>query len=155
MELPNFDSLKKAFSDAVQVATKVTKNAAAATKANINLLSEQDKLKKAYAELGKLCYRDYIAKAEPDDAEYLPIFESITELTKSVDTLRTAVDGFRTPKAPEEEAPAEEKADLQQELEDLHKELDDLEKELHKLDGLEESAPVFEVVDETSEKKPE
>ena len=165
----SFEILKNLLSDTVQAAAKATRGAAAATKANLNILSEQDRLKKAYLELGKLYYRDFITGEEPDDAEYLPLCEAITEAAKNIEALRGEVEeakaAFGT-KPTREEAPEEEPADLEEELDKLHRELDELEKDLSQLNGAEEKAEevkeaveaVFEVVEDTpkpEEPKPE
>ena len=133
----SFEILKNLLSDTVQAAAKATRGAAAATKANLNILSEQDRLKKAYLELGKLYYRDFITGEEPDDAEYLPLCDAITEATKNIESLRGTVEEirgrfFRT-----------------------------AEKELEKLDGVEKpeespaAHPIIEVVDDMPVEEPE
>lgn len=157
----SFEVLKNMLTDFAQVATRMTKSAAAVTKANINILSEQDKLKKAYMELGKLYYRDYITGEEPDDAEYLPLCDAITEATQNIDNLRTTVQDIRSAKDDDlteeaseaEEAPVEEAADqITQEIENLNKDLDDLKKNLEDTDPVETAEDaVFEVVEDKPE----
>lgn len=155
----SFDALKSKLAEMAQAASRVTKSAAAVTKANINILSEQDKLKKAYMELGKLYYRDYITGEEPDDAEYIPLCDAITEATKNIDGLRSTVQDIRAKNARKEEDPvdAEEVPDepvdqVAEEIENLNKELDDLTKDLENLDPAE---TVEEVVFEVVEDQPE
>lgn len=156
----SLEALKGLVAEAAQAAARVTKSAASVTKSNISILTEQDKQKKAYLELGKLYYRDFITGEEPDDAEYLPLCETITETAKNIEALRAELEeakaSFGKPEpAREPEAPAES-PDLEAELENLHKELDELEQDLSKLDGVEEKAEevkeaveaVFEVVDD-------
>lgn len=157
----SFETLKNMLTDFAQVATRMTKSAAAVTKANINILSEQDKLKKAYMELGKLYYRDYITGEEPDDAEYLPLCDAITKATQNIDNLRTTVQDIRSAKDDDlteeaseaEEAPIEEATDqITQEIENLNKDLDDLEKNLESTDPVETAEDaVFEVVEDKPE----
>ncbi len=150
----SFETLKNMIADVAMAATRVTKSAAAVTKANINILTEQDKLKKAYMELGKLYYRDYITGEEPDDAEYLPLCDAISEATKNIDELRTTVKDIRSAKPSEEaepeEAPAEAaESQVAEELNNLNKELDDLEKGLKDMDPVETvQEAVFEVVED-------
>ena len=157
----SFDVIKNLLNEAAQAAVRATKSAAALTKANVNLQTEQSKQRKAYLELGKLYYRDFITGEEPDEAEYLPLCEAITEATKNIESLKGTVEELKAnvftreePEAEEaaeaETEPVKETPDLETQLEDLHKELDELEEELHKLDGVEEApaAPVFEVVED-------
>lgn len=169
----SLETLKGLVAEAAQAAARVTKSAASVTKSNISILSEQDKLKKAYLELGKLYYRDFITGEEPDDAEYLPLCDAITEATKNIESLRGELEeakaSFGKPareEAPVEETEGEAVPDLNAELENLHKELDELEQDLSKLDGVEEKTEevkeaveaVFEVVEDTpkpEEPKPE
>ena len=163
----SLEALKGLVADAVQAATRVTKSAASVTKSNISILSEQEKQKKAYLELGKLYYRDFITGEEPDDAEYLPLCDAITEAAKNIETLRgereTARDEVKSAfvRPAKEEAAEEESCSLEDELEDLHKQLDELEKDLAKLNEDEEAVEaqvgeveeavdaVFEVVDDS------
>ena len=148
----SLEALKGLVAEAAQAAARVTKGAAAVTKSNINILTEQDKQKKAYMELGKLYYRDFITGEEPDDAEYLPLCDAITEAAKNIEVLRGELEEAKAAfvKPAKEEAPAEEPVpDLDAELENLHKELDELEKDLSKLDGVEEQ--VEEKVEEAAE----
>lgn len=151
----NLEGLKKLVSDFAQAASSLTKKAASATKTNVSLISEQERQKKAYLELGKLYYRDFITGEEPDEAEYLPLCETITETTKNIEAMRETLEEMRTRlfnggEAEEAETePAAEPEDPEAELEALHKELDELTEELHKLD--EASAPkppIFEVVED-------
>ena len=73
------DTLKKTAGAAAQVAAVTadtavnkTKTMASIGRVKLAISSEEDKLKKAYTELGRLFYRDYEAQAEADMAEYLP-----------------------------------------------------------------------------------
>ena len=160
----SLETLKGLFAEAAQTAARVTRSAASVTKSNLSILSEQEKQKKAYLELGKLYYRDFITGEEPDDAEYLPLCEAITEATKNIEALRgdleTAKDEVRSAFVrPVQEAEAEEeRGDLEAELEQLHKDLDELEQELAKMEEDVPAAPVdavFEVVDDEEPKSEE
>ena len=160
----SFETLKNIALEAAQAAVKATKNAASVTRSNINIFTEQEKQKKAFLELGKLYYRDFITGEEPDDAEYLPICDRITEAAKNIEAMRTNIEDIRSAKqqeeecceeAPcEEEKPAEEAKTVEETLNELSSELDTLQKELKKLDGIGEEAAetveeaVFEVVDD-------
>ena len=156
----NLEGLKKFVSDFAQSASSLTRKAASATKTNVSLLAEQEKQKKAYLELGKLYYRDFITGEEPDDAEYLPLCAVITETTKNIEEMRESLNAIKaklfnsgSSSEPEEAEtePVDEPADPAAELENLHKELDELTAELRKLDEAAapaSEAPVFEVVDD-------
>ena len=65
----NFESVKKFAVDAAQTATQKAKILAAVAKANVSIYAEEDKIRKAEAQLGKLYYRDYAVGEEMDTAE--------------------------------------------------------------------------------------
>ena len=158
----SMEALKGLVADAAQAAARVTRSAAAATKSNIGLLAEQEKLKKAYQALGKLYYRDYITGEEPDEAEYLPLCDAITEATKSIDALRGDLEEVKSaflrsvkPTADEEaveEVPAAE-PDLESELAELDQQLNELNEKLAEVRETTEEVKgvVFEVVEDRSE----
>ena len=68
----NFEAAKNMAVEAAQTAAAKAKELAAVAKANISIYAEEDKVKKAEIELGKLYYRDYAVGEELDTAEYLP-----------------------------------------------------------------------------------
>ena len=68
----NFEAAKNIAKEAAQTAAAKAKELAAVAKANISIYAEEDKVKKAEIELGKLYYRDYAVGEEMDTAEYLP-----------------------------------------------------------------------------------
>ena len=96
------DTLKKTAGMAAQVTasaadTAVSKSRTMASIGRVKLAisSEEDKLKKAYTELGRLFYRDYQAQAEADMTEYQPwcdraadAREQIQRLTQELEMLK-------------------------------------------------------------------
>lgn len=96
------DKLKQTAGIAAQVAVATadtavnkTKTVASAGRVRLAIISEEEKLKKAYAELGRLFYRDYEAQAEADMTEYLPwcskaadAREQIHRLTEELESLK-------------------------------------------------------------------
>ena len=70
----NFEAAKNMAVEAAQTAAAKAKELAAVAKANISIYAEEDKVKKAEIELGKLYYRDYAVGEELDTAEYLPLW---------------------------------------------------------------------------------
>ena len=65
-------------------------------KANISIYSEEDKVKKAQLELGKLYYRDYVVGEEMDEAEYLPWCQQIDEAKQTIADLRDYIETLKT-----------------------------------------------------------
>ncbi len=107
----NFDVIKGYATSAAQTAAKKTKMLATIAKANISILAEEDKIKKAHIELGKVYYKDFILNEEPDQAEYLPWCEKITESLKLIDDLKLQIETAKlegNAAAEPEEEPEEE-----------------------------------------------
>ena len=75
----NFEAAKNMAVEAAQTAAAKAKELAAVAKANISIYAEEDKVKKAEIELGKLYYRDYAVGEELDTAEYLPWCQKVQE----------------------------------------------------------------------------
>ena len=80
----NFEAAKNMAVEAAQTAAAKAKELAAVAKANISIYAEEDKVKKAEIELGKLYYRDYAVGEELDTAEYLPWCQKIDESKKAI-----------------------------------------------------------------------
>ena len=84
----NFEAAKNIAVEAAQTAAAKAKELAAVAKANISIYAEEDKVKKAEIELGKLYYRDYAVGEELDTAEYLPWCQKIDESKKAIAELK-------------------------------------------------------------------
>lgn len=159
----SIESLINALADVAQSAANKAKSLKTIAKSNIGIISEQDKLKKAYAELGKLYYRDYVTGEEPDDSEYLPLCDKISELVKSIQSLRDDIDLAKAKPEKDDEPDAEELkeeiADLNEELDEICEELADLEAERSELEQtreeLEAKLSALEVAPEAEEPAPE
>jgi hypothetical protein len=102
--------------DAADTAVKQTKTLASIGRVKLAIAGEEDKLKKAYTELGRLFYRDYEAQAEADMEEYLPwcgkasdARAQIQQLTEELEKIKA--ESETAPEAePEPEAEAEDPA---------------------------------------------
>ena len=68
----SFEAAKNFAVNAAQTAVQKAKVLAAIAKTNVSIYAEEDKIRKAEAQLGKLYYRDYAVGEEMDSAEYLP-----------------------------------------------------------------------------------
>ena len=98
----NFESVKNFAMGAAQTATQKAKVLAAIAKANVSIYAEEDKIRKAEAQLGKLYYRDYAVGEEMDSAEYLPWCKKIDESKKLIAELKDYIDDVKAA----DEAPA-------------------------------------------------
>ena len=116
----NFEAAKNIAVEAAQTAAAKAKELAAVAKANISIYAEEDKVKKAEIELGKLYYRDYAVGEELDTAEYLPWCQKIDESKKLIAELKDYIDDVKAADEVPAEAPAaseEDFADAQPEQE--------------------------------------
>ena len=100
----NFEAAKNLAMEAAQTAAAKAKELAAVAKANISIYAEEDKVKKAEIELGKLYYRDYAVGEELDSAEYLPWCQKIDESKKLIAELKDYIDSLKQEDAVAEEA---------------------------------------------------
>ena len=91
----NLNELREKASEAAQTAAKKTKKLAEIAKANVSIYSEEDKIKKAEAELVKLYYRDYAVGEEMDTAEYLPWCQKIDEAKQTIADLRDYIEELK------------------------------------------------------------
>ncbi len=99
-----FENICDLASEAAQTAAKKTRKLAEIAKANLSIYSEEDKIKKAYTELGKLYYKDYVVGEELDEAEYLPWCQKIDESKETIADLRDYIEVLKTERVVYEEA---------------------------------------------------
>lgn len=92
----SIENLRGRAAEAAQTAAKKTKKLAEIAKANLSIYSEEDKIKKAQAELGKLYYRDYVVGEEMDTAEYLPWCQKIDEAKQTIADLRDYIEELKS-----------------------------------------------------------
>ena len=110
----SFEAAKNFAVNAAQTAVQKAKVLAAIAKTNVSIYAEEDKIKKAEAQLCKLYYRDYAVGEEMDSAEYLPWCQKIDESKKLIAELKDYIDSLKQEDAVAEEAfvdvdvPAEE-----------------------------------------------
>ena len=90
-----FETFKGMAVEGAQTAVKKTKQMAAIAKANFAIRTEEEKIKKAQIELGKLYYKDYIVGEDPDPAEYNPWCEKISESKIAIEDLKIAIEDLR------------------------------------------------------------
>lgn len=100
----NLENAKNLAVNAAQAAAKKAKELAAIAKANVAIYAEEDKVRKAERELGKLYYRDYAVGEEQDSAEYLPWCQKIDESKQAIAKLQDEIAQLRAQEAAEEAA---------------------------------------------------
>ena len=92
----NFEEFKDKAVEAAQTAAQKARDLAAIAKAKVSIVAEEDKIRKAQTELGKLYYRDYVLGEDMDSAEYLPWCDRITASRAVIEDLKDLIDEIRT-----------------------------------------------------------
>lgn len=110
----SFETARNFAITTAQAAARKAKVLAEIAKANVTIYSEEEKIRKAELQLGKLYYRDYAVGEEMDNAEYLPWCEKITESKQRIEELKDAIDDLKAGMGGDSdvEAAAEETADV-------------------------------------------
>lgn len=98
----SFEAARNFAFGAAQTAAQKAKVLAAIAKTNVSIYAEEDKIKKAQLQLGKLYYRDYAVGEEMDSAEYLPWCQKIDESKKLIEELKDYIDSLKQGEAFEE-----------------------------------------------------
>ena len=93
--LDDLDNIKEKATEVAAAAARKTKQLAQISKANIEIYSLEDKIKKAQLELGKLYYRDYAVEEERDIAEYLPWCKKIDDAKRAIAGLRDRIEDLK------------------------------------------------------------
>lgn len=77
--------------EAAQSAAKAAKYVAFVSKKKLAIAAEQEKIRHAYTRLGKVYYKDYVTDEEPDEAEYAPICDEISESYRKINALKDEI----------------------------------------------------------------
>ncbi len=86
------DNFKEKATNAANCAAKTAKYVAFVAKTRMEIKLEKEKIRRLYAKLGKVYYKDYITDEEPDEAEYKPLCESISDSFRRINDLRDALE---------------------------------------------------------------
>lgn len=104
--MATMEEIRNLASDAAQSAAKTARYIALVSKKRVEIAREQEKIRRLYAKLGKVYYKDYVTDEEPDEAEYAPICNAISDSFRRINTLKEelsdAKDAYRADKEDEE-----------------------------------------------------
>ncbi|MBE6984452.1 MAG: hypothetical protein E7434_02340 [Ruminococcaceae bacterium] len=89
--MSNMEDLKEKAAGAALSAAKTAKFVASVSKKHMEIAMEKERIRKIYAKLGKIYYKDYITDEEPDEAEYRPLCESISESFRRINELKDEI----------------------------------------------------------------
>lgn len=101
----NLENARNLAVGAAQSAAKKAKQLAAIAKANVAIYGEEEKVRKAERELGRLYYRDYAVGEEQDSAEYLPWCQKIDESKQVIAQLQEQIAQLRAEEDLSDDAP--------------------------------------------------
>ena len=88
----NVEALKDKVVDAAQAAGRVAKLAATISQKKILIAREQERIRRNYTRLGKVYYKDYVTDEEPDEAEYKPLCEEISNSFRYINDLKEDIE---------------------------------------------------------------
>lgn len=104
--MATMEEIRNLASDAAQSAAKTARYVALVSKKRVEIAREQEKIRRLYAKLGKVYYKDYVTDEEPDEAEYAPLCNAISDSFRRINTLKEelsdAKDAYRADKEDEE-----------------------------------------------------
>ena len=89
--MASMENIKDKANAAAQAAARAAKYVALASKKRLEIVKEQEKIRRNYAKLGKVYYKDYVTDEEPDEAEYKPICEEISVSFRRINELREEI----------------------------------------------------------------
>lgn len=84
----NVEALKDKAVDAAQAAARAAKLVAILSQKKLLIAREQEKIRRNYTRLGRIYYKDYVTDEEPDEAEYKPLCEAISNSFRYINDLK-------------------------------------------------------------------
>ena len=84
----NVEALKDKAVDAAQAAARAAKLVAILSHKKLLIAREQEKIRRNYTRLGRIYYKDYVTDEEPDEAEYKPLCEAISNSFRYINDLK-------------------------------------------------------------------
>ena len=88
----NVEALKDKVVDAAQAAGRVAKLAATISQKKVLIAREQERIRRNYTRLGKVYYKDYVTDEEPDEAEYKPLCEEVSNSFRYINDLKEDIE---------------------------------------------------------------
>ena len=106
MDIKNtFDSLKDRAVDLAQAGMAQSKRLAEIARLKMDNMSQQDAIKKAYVEIGKLYYAE---KGDTPEGGYAAACGRVTAARAAIESNKTRIDELKQPGDPEDDEPEEE-----------------------------------------------
>lgn len=86
------EQFKEKAAAAAESAAKTAKYYGFVAKTKMEIRLEKEKIRRLYAKLGKVYYKDYVTDEEPDEAEYKPLCELISDSFRRINALKDALE---------------------------------------------------------------
>ena len=106
----NMEAIYEKAVDVAQSAKRTAVLLATISQKKLLIAREQEKIRRNYTRIGKVYYKDYVTDEEPDEAEYKPLCEEISnsfryinELKDDIADAKEAYAAAKQPAAQEEE----------------------------------------------------
>ncbi len=87
--MATIEEFKNLATDAAQSAAKTARYVAQVSVKRVEIAREQEKIRRLYTKLGKIYYKDYVTDEEPDEAEYEPVCNAISDCFRRINTLKS------------------------------------------------------------------
>lgn len=88
----NMEAIYEKAVDAAQSAKRTAVLLATISQKKLLIAREQEKIRRNYARIGKVYYKDYVTDEEPDEAEYKPLCEEISDSFRYINELRDEIE---------------------------------------------------------------
>lgn len=87
----SLETLKEILEGSAHAALRTTKLLAYISQRKLSIFAEQEKIRRLYTKLGKVYYKDFVTDEEPDEAEYNPLCQRISECYRRINDLREEI----------------------------------------------------------------
>lgn len=88
----NMEAIYEKAVDAAQSAKRTAVLLATISQKKLLIAREQEKIRRNYTRIGKVYYKDYVTDEEPDEAEYKPLCEEISNSFRYINDLRDEIE---------------------------------------------------------------
>lgn len=88
----NMEAIYEKAVDVAQSAKRTAVLLATISQKKLLIAREQEKIRRNYTRIGKVYYKDYVTDEEPDEAEYKPLCEEISNSFRYINDLRDEIE---------------------------------------------------------------
>ncbi|MBQ3216265.1 MAG: hypothetical protein IJB35_00410 [Oscillospiraceae bacterium] len=85
-------NFKEKANDVAESAGRTARYVAHISKCRFEILTEKERIRRNYTKLGKVYYKDYITDEEPDEAEYKPLCDAVSESYRRINELKEEIE---------------------------------------------------------------